>query len=502
MATTEERLAKRKLDALKRGIHRVNTEQSVPFSINILGVGRAGADVVAGVLRGLGETGPALSALVVDVDDGGLSELRAASSETPASRASVEIVSLPTIPVADLVATMADYGRFLELEYPLYQGPRDGHGWLPASFDPQAQGASTTRAYAKALYGRAYYDGAREMRAAFRRFGARVVSSEAQPVVCMVFDMGDGAGGGIVVDAARHLSTVALGRAALTVGIGILPCAGDAPERRGGALYACLNELDCFGDEANNEGVVQACGELFRNPFTAGFIVVPQQHVWEATKDLAQTQARAKREIIDLLCTRGGANLMEVMRLLNWVAAPSTQHSAARTPFGSKWIHMLGYADIEGALAVGATTAKRLGLRDSYHPEYIEARVAAMNANAQITAAKLAAAFAPDVPPQLVEGGERAGSVQYILPCIGKFDLDIFFKARDAYDAETPDERVLDHSLLLEQGVVLSEPSTKLAGMAGASLNDGEGWVAVPFERLRGGSGGAQPAKRTKLAVV
>ena len=475
MATMEERLAKRKLDALKRGIHRVNIDQAVPFSINILGVGRLGADIVAAVLRDAGESGPAVSALVIDVGDGeGLAELRTLVSATPASRANVEIVSLPTSSIADLAPTMADYGRFLELEYPLYHGPKDGHGWIPASFDAKAQGASAKRAYAKALYGRAYYDGDRSMKAAFSRFAAKVASSQAQPVVCMVFDMGDGAGSGILVDAARHLSTVALGRAALTVGIGTLPCAGDPPERRGGALYACLNELDCFGDEANNEGVVQACGELFRNPFTAGFIAVPQQHVWDATKDLEQTQARVRREIVDLLCARGGANLMEVMRLLNWVAAPSTQHSAARTPFGAKWIHMLGYADTKGPLAVGAKTAKRLGLRDSYHAEYVEVRVAAMNAEAEATATKLAAAFSSD--------------------------LELFYTARDAYDGEAHDEKVLDHALLLEQGVLLSEPSTRLAGMAGASLNDGEGWVAVPYDRLRGGV--AEPAKRPKLVAV
>lgn len=501
MATMEERLAKRKLDALKRGIHRVPTDPAVPFSVNIVGFGKAGADVVTEVLRKLPDDGPPLSALVIDVAGGDLGELRAVADATSPSRADVQIVSLPKTAVHELAATMADYGRFLELEYPLYHGPKDGHGWLPASFAVGQPEDATTRAYAKALYGRSYYDGVREMKAAFQRFGGRVASSDAQAVVCMVFDMGDGAGGGILVDAARHLSTVALGRAALTVGLGILPCSGDAPERRGGSLYACLNELDCFGDEANNEGVVQACGELFRNPFTAGFIVVPRQPVWEATKDLAKTHARATREVVDLLVARGGANLMEVMRLLNWVAAPSTQHSAARTPFGAKWIHMLGYADTKGALAVGASTSKRLGLRDSYHPEYIEVRVAGLDKDAEATATKLASAFSPDVPPQVVDGGERAGSVQYILPCIGKFDLDAFYSARKAYDAETPDQKVLDHSLLLEQGVILSEPSTRLVGMAGASLNGGDGWVAVPFDRLRGREG-VKPSARAKLAVV
>ena len=40
--------------------------------------------------------------------------------------------------------------------------------------------------------------------------------------------------------------------------------------------------------------------------------------------------------------------------------------------------------------------------------------------------------------------------------------------------------------MLLEQGVLLSERSDRLEGMAGASLGAGGGWVAVPFDALRG----------------
>ncbi len=174
-------------------------------------------------------------------------------------------------------------------------------------------------------------------------------------MVAVIFGAGGGTGSGMVVDLARHLSNVVFGRQALTVGIGILPCDGDKPQHRGGALYATLNEFDCLSDETKNQGVVAACGELFRNPFTAGVILVPQQPAWVATGDLAKTQARVSQEIAALVTARGGANLWETLRLLNWVAAPSTQHSAARTPWGAHWIHMLGFADlgVEGANAEG-----------------------------------------------------------------------------------------------------------------------------------------------------
>jgi hypothetical protein len=62
----------------------------------------------------------------------------------------------------------------------------------------------------------------------------------------------------------------------------------------------------------------------------------------------------------------------------------------------------------------------------------------------------------------------------------------VFHESRAAYDSKDQDEKRLDHSLLLDQGVLLSEPSTRLAGMAGASLPGGESWIAVPLRDLRG----------------
>ena len=499
MASVDPRLAKRKLDALKRGIHRLPQDQALPFSVNLVGIGKAGADVVTAILRSLPDAGAPFAALVIDIGESDLGALRAALAEVPAGRAEVEIISLPLAREEDLLATMEKYGAFLKLEYPWFQGPVHGKGWLRSSGSDRKGGSGVARAYAKAVYGQAYYDGDRSMRAALRRFGATVTSNDTQPVVAMVFGLGGGTGGGIMVDVARHLSTVVLGRAALTIGVGILPCAGDSPEHRGGQLYACFNELDCLGDESKNEGVVQGCGDLFRNPFTAGFIAIPQQHVWDVTQNLEETHARVDREIVDLLSGRAGANLMEVLRLLNWVAAPSTQHSAARTPWGPKWVHMLGFGDVEGPLSIGPRGPRQFGVSGTYRPEYIETRVAQVGAEANAMAGKLQAAFSPDVPPQLVEGG-RAGSVQFVLPCIEKLQLDAFYDARDAYGREAKEQRISDHSMLLEQGVVLSEPSTRLEDMAGASLDGELGWVAVPYAALRGGE---RPVEaRAKLVAV
>ena len=45
---------------------------------------------------------------------------------------------------------------------------------------------------------------------------------------------------------------------------------------------------------------------------------------------------------------------------------------------------------------------------------------------------------------------------------------------------------LLDHALLLEQGVLLCEPSTRIDGMAGAGIGASQQWVAVPLAELRG----------------
>ncbi len=476
----------------------------MPFCVNVVGIGKAGADTIAEILKSLPATGPKLAALVVDIGDSDLGGLREAVAALPPDRAEVEIISLDIPSTAELLDTLQRYRDFLTLEYTMFHWAATDGAWLPSSVKPPVSGAPVDRAYAKAVYGRAYYDDGRPLRAALRRFGARVEASRAQSMVAVIFGAGGGTGSGMVVDLARHLSNVVFGRQALTVGIGILPCDGDKPQHRGGALYATLNEFDCLSDETKNQGVVAACGELFRNPFTAGVILVPQQPAWVATGDLAKTQTRVSQEIAALVTARGGANLWETLRLLNWVAAPSTQHSAARTPWGAHWIHMLGFADlgVEGANAevgqpirIDDRLPEGLGVLPSYKPEYIELRVAVPEApEAVVSAERLEAAFSPDVAPQVTTGG-RPGSVQFILPSISKADLGLFFTARDAYDAEDAKRHLLDHSLLLEQGVLLSEPSTRLEGMAGASLPGTDSWIAVPLKDLRGG----EPARREAM---
>ncbi len=485
----EEKLKRRKLEALKRGVHRVPINETLPVSIHVVAIGGDGVAAIIELLRSLPPGGATLHALAVDIGTQHVPELQALTASLPPGRAEVVTVALDLPDAQHLASALAQYPDFLRLEYPFHVWGAGFEPWLPATADLSALGGR--RAVAKAAYGAAYYAGARPLEGALRAFAAMVeaVQGRTQAIVPIVFGIGDSIGSGIAVDLARHLSTKMFGRRVLVAGVGVAPCDGDPADRHGGHLFATMNELDCLNDEAKNGGVVASCGELFRNPFTAGFIVVPTQHVWAATRDLAATRRRANQEVAALLASKDGAGLWETLRMLNWVAAPSTQHSAARTPGGARGGQGRGYADTAGP---GGADPAAMGLLPGYKPEFVEARVAEVT---EAGGAAVDAAFDPDLPTQLVPGG-RPGSIQFVLPSLSKTDFDFFFEARDAYDAEPAEQRLLDHSMLLEQGVLLSEPSTRLAGMAGASIGSSACWVAVPLDELRGGDAPPSPSAR------
>ena len=491
IGSTGAKLQQRKLDALRRGVHRVADADSLPYGVHVIGVGGVGANVVAQMLADapadlLAVSGSRLSALVVDIGDAALTTVQSLAARFSPALAQVETLSLAAPTQQALTQTMQNLRQCLELEYPLIQGSAEFQPWLSETDALPAPGQPMPRALAKALYSQAYYEGARPMAAALKRFAASTNATQGDAVVCIVFGLGGGTGSGIALDLARHLSSGQFGRRVLVMGIGIAPCDGDAPVHRSGQLFPVLNELDGLCDEGQNQGMVQACGELYKNPFTAGFLLVPQQPTFAQTQDLAATHARVNREIAALLTRRHGANLWEVLRLLNWVAAPSTQHSAARTPWGARWMHVLGFADAALAPADAARSlAAQIGLLPGYQPEFIEVRVAQAGAAANAWASALNGAFAPEAATSVAAGGADT-SIQFVLPRIGKADLDLFYAARDAYDQLAPPQRVPAHALLLERGVVICEPSTRLDGMAGAGLGGGAAWVAITMDAMRG----------------
>lgn len=492
IGTTEAKLQQRKLDALRRGVHKVKDATSLPYGIHVIGVGAAGAGVVERMLREapsdlLSVEGSRLSVLVVDIGDDALAGVHGAAARFASEAAHIEAVSLKIPTPEALSETMRDYRARLELEYPLLQGSPSFSPWIDGDVSLKAEG-SVPRALAKAIYGAAYYEGERLMLGALKRFAVSTNATRGDAVVCIVFGLGGGTGSGIAVDLARHLSTGQFGRRVLITGVGIAPCDGDSAESRSGALFPVISELDALCDESQNRGVVQACGELYKNPFTAGFLLVPQQPTFAKTGSLSETHKVVDGQLASLLTLRHGANLWEVLRLLNWVAAPSTQHSAARTPWGAKWMHVLAFGDMEGSPAEGAAALMAtLGIHSDYLPEFLEMRAAEDGEAAKGWALALDQTFNPEATATVAAGGAH-GMIQFVLPRVSKTDLAMFYDARDLYDEMPLPQRVLAHSLLLERGIVLCEPSSLVEGLAGASLNATDAWVGVEFATLRGPS--------------
>ena len=496
----EEKLAKRKLDALKRGIHRIGEEETMPFSVHVVGLGRAGANVVARILADapddlLAAPDSRFTALAVDIGEQDLGAVEALKGRLPADRAQVETLALEVPSRKELFSSLRRYREFLKLEYPRYYWNPNYEPWLPSNTALPAAGESFSRSAAKAIYGRAYYDGARVLEGALRRFAASVDATPAQSVVCVVFGLGGGTGSGMMVDLARHLSNVCFGRRNLVLGIGIAPCTGDSAAHTGSHLFPVLNELDCMGDNAKNEGVIAVWGDLYRNPFTGGFMVVPQEHVWQATRELGATHERVNGEIASFVTRNKGTELWETLRLLNWVGAPPTQHAAARTQYGSKWAHVLGFVD--AGSAGGEDLRGRLGIRSSYRPEFIEIRAAEPgDSNIRKAAQALGAAFSPVADPEVTGApGANRDSVQFVLPCVSKADLDLFFDARQRYDTQDWEEKLSDHSWLVDLGVMLCEPAIRFDGMAGECLWGCACWVVVPYDEIRGPAVAADPAE-------
>lgn len=491
LSDLDAKLQKRKLDALKRGIHRVRGDSPTPFSIHVVGLGKAGCDVITQILRDvtasyLSDERVRLTALAVDIGDTHLAQVRSAADALKSDRIQVETFALDVPSRVELQDSLQRHRDFLKLEYPLYHFNPHYQPWIPDDVVLTSGNAHYERAVVKALYSRAYYDGTRPLAAALRRFRESVETTTLDSVVCIVFGLGGGTGSGMAVDLARHLSTVEFGHRVVLTGIGIAPCEGDDAKHRSEVIFPVISEIDCMLDESKNRGVVAAFGDLYRNPYTGGFIVVPQQPAWYGTKDLAATHQRVDRELSALLLGDDGAQLWETLRFLNWVAAPSTQHSAARTPYGLRWLHLWNFVDADGKGKIStAESLRQLGVRSSYKPEIIEVRAPHPDdADLAGIVTSIDQVFKPEANTLTSLGGVK-GSVQFILPRLRKTDLDLFFDAQDAYDTLSKTQKLLAHAWLLDLGIMLCEPGAHLEGMAGAGLWSSDSWVAVPYDAIR-----------------
>ncbi|NJR66041.1 MAG: hypothetical protein HC772_13125 [Leptolyngbyaceae cyanobacterium CRU_2_3] len=276
----------------------------------------------------------------------------------------------------------------------------------------------------------------------------------------------------------------------MVLGIGIAPCDGDQPCHQDGSLFPTINELDCMLDQDKNQGVVQVWGDLYRNPFTAGFLMVPQKPVWQETADLTATHQKVDSELASFLTRNQGLDVYETMRLLNWVGAPPSQHMAARSQYGDRWAHMFGFTNFESAVDDLPT---QFGIMaGTFNPDFFEIRVSAakdadLEDKLSDLVSKMSQSFSPILEPEVIHSpGRDKTYVQFVIPGARKTNLDLFFAARRIYDEQTWDVKLLQHSWLLELGVMLSEPAIRFEGMAGECLWGCACWIVVPYTAIRG----------------
>jgi len=476
-------------------VHRTG-DQEGPFSIHILGLGRTGASVIEQLLSSppdgfLEDARTRFSALAVDIGDGDLKPVREAEDRArlPEERAQVRTVDLGVPGKDDFFASLRRYREYLKIEYPRYYWNPNYEPWLPEDLEMPAVDEHIPRAVAKGIYNREYYeDGpiAEELDA----FARSINASKTVPIIFVVFSLAGGTGSGIAVDMVRHLASIKLGRRHIVVGVGVLPSEGDPAQTRDGVLFPVINELDCMLDDEKNQGVQAVWGDLYKNPFTGGFFVVPQDGILDLTGDVSATHEYVDEGIASFIAQENGLHIYETLKLLNYLNSPTDRmHPATRAPIGERWVNMLlphKFADAENISASLGRVA------DGVQPEYVEARAFAPagafdEAGAKEIEGQITSAVTSLVEPGVIHFDVENGSFIHVsVPRLTKLDIPGFSAARDAYDRMSWDEKLLAHSWLLDLGTMLCEPSTRFEGMAGECIWGCACWVVVPYEAVRG----------------
>ncbi len=361
------------------------------------------------------------------------------------------------------------------MEYPRYYWNPNYEPWLPADVEIAPSDGHCSRAVAKAIYGSQYYQGG-EIAGALDEFATSVMSSEATPLVVVAFSLAGGVGSGIVVEIARHLSSIKLGRRPWVVGVGFLPNGADPAEYSDGSLFPVINELDCMIDTEKNKGVMAVWGDLYKNPFTGGFFMVDQNDVQELTGDLAATHAYVDEGVGAFLAQNASGDLYETLKAMNWLAVPADAwHPAIRGEQGDRWINVLAPRRLADLSSLGTS-----GLVKGFSTEYVEARVTggADDSTLSTVAAAVGSVVDSTVDPVALAVEGSGDRVSVVIPRASKLDLAAFVPARDYYDTLEWDDKLLIHSWLLDLGVMLCEPSIRFDGMGGECIWGCACWVS------------------------
>jgi hypothetical protein len=518
--------------------HSATGSQS-PHCIHAIGVGKTGAYMVEAMLRTgeiedmLDDPRARFTGLAIDIGDQDMHELREYASGfngrldergIPRDRAQIRTVALDVPERADLQTSLNRWREFLKMEYPRYYWNPNYEPWLPADLELPKAGESFPRAVAKAIYGHYYYGGERTLEKELDDFVASINATRLPSIVLVFFSMAGGTGSGMIVDLARHLSNVKLGRRIPVVGVAPMPFSGDE-EHAGGkaALFPTINELDCMLDDNKNQGVMAVWGDLYKNPFTGGFFAIPMEHSWKRLGTYTHTGKPAIRDALRKGVTRKfiddsftrfivqdyGRLLFKILRPAGFTGAPHERNISGDRTWTLFDVAKFTHPGVE--VLPGEPKSKWRdvvskwigyvpqwsGLKKGFQTDYIEAHAVAPR---ELWNDHLEKKLEETLQTYLLPGDDGTLNVTHgeffdeltsyaniVIPGVAKTDLELFFEARDAYDQiENWEEKLLLHSWLLDLGVMLSEQSIRFEGMAGECIWGCACWVVVPHEAIRG----------------
>ncbi len=514
------------------------TGVQAPHCLHAIGIGRTGIAYVEALLR-TGEVEDLLedprarfAAMVVDIGDQDLQIVRDYAGALakrleergiPASRFQFQAIVLEMKETESYFSGMNRTREYLKLEYPRYYWNPNYESYVPHDTKFPKAGEHFPRSIAKGLYANAYYDGERPMNKALDKFVSHIEEATLPSMITVSFSLAGGTGSGIVVDLARHLATVKLGRRIPVIGVGQLPHSGD-PEvyKESPGLYTTLNELDCMLDDDKNAGVTTVWGDLYRSPFTGGFFVVNPEQSWQRLSSYTDTgNQKVRYEFKQLVTNRFVADsfmrfavldksrvLFRSLRPTGFTGAPhETISSKSRnwTMFNVAKLTHPGVQVLPGqsgdvwdeTLAQWSKFIATFdGLVDGFETDFAELHI---HCSRDMNLDKLTQNVRETVTDSyLMPSGSSLQTYHYeffdaltsycnvILPGVAKTDLTAFWNSQKNYDALNWKAKLAEHAWLIDLGPMISEPAIRFKGMAGECIWGCACWVVVPYDQLRG----------------
>ena len=519
-------------------IYHSATGVQSPHCMHAIGIGRTGMVYIEALLRTgeiedlLTDSRATFAAMVVDIGDQDMGVVtdyansfkkRLESRGIPIERFQFQAIALPVPPKDEFFEGMNRTREFLKLEYPRYYWNPNFESYVPHKYEMPKAGNHFPRAVAKGIYANAYYAGERPMDVALRKFVDQVEKATLPSMVMVCFGMAGGVGSGIVVDLARHLSNVKLGRRIPVIGVGQLSHSGDDPSYHNNATqYTTLNDLDCMLDDDKNAGVTAVWGDLYRSPFTGGFFVVNPEQSWQRLTAYTTTGEKEVRQNFKQMVTNRfvadsfmrfavlehGRVLFRALRPAGFTGAPHETLSAKSrnwTMFNVAKLSHPGVQVLPGEAgskwdAVLAQWIEFLpkydGLKDTFQTDYAEVHV---HASRDMSNELLNKAFKDQVTKSYLMDSESSiqmfnheffdtltAYANIILPGVAKTDLNAFWESQKNYDKLDWETKLNEHAWLIDIGPMLSEPAIRFEGMAGECIWGCACWVVVPYYQLRG----------------